>query len=64
MDQSPHMMYVLAAVFGALAVVSVALRFAARRRTKAQLLWDDWSIVFSLVKRLSLSCPGPPLTTP
>jgi len=58
MEQSPRLMYVLAAVFGVLPVVAVALRFFARRRTKVQLLWDDWTIVFSLVSRIPLTSSG------
>jgi hypothetical protein len=37
------------AVMGAAATIAVALRFWARRKTRAKLKWDDHLVVFALL---------------
>jgi hypothetical protein len=50
MGESPPKQYAFAVIFSILPTVAVALRFWARKRKKAQLLWDDWAIVLALVR--------------
>lgn len=37
------------AVMGIAATLAVGLRFFARKKTKASLMWDDWLVVFALL---------------
>jgi ABC-type proline/glycine betaine transport system substrate-binding protein len=47
-------------VFTALSVLAVILRFVARRIKRAQLGWDDWTILAALV--MFILCEGLELT--
>ncbi len=53
MAETPGKMYALATVLTLLAVVAVWLRLYARRLRKADLAWDDYTIILALV---SLRC--------
>ena len=50
MGETPGKMYALATVLTLLAVVAVLLRLYARKIKKAILTWDDYLIVFALVR--------------
>ena len=50
MGETPGKMYALATVLTLLAVVAVLLRLYARKIKKAILSWDDYLIVFALVR--------------
>lgn len=52
MPESAGKMYALAAVFAALAIVAVVLRFHARRLKKAKSSWDDYLILVALVSTI------------
>ncbi|PVI00589.1 hypothetical protein DM02DRAFT_655335 [Periconia macrospinosa] len=42
-------LYALSVVFTVLPIIAVCLRIQSRHRTKPRLLWDDWTILFSLI---------------
>ena len=50
MGETPGKMYALATVMTLLAVVSVLLRLYSRKIKKAILTWDDYLIIFALVR--------------
>ena len=56
MSDKGYKVLVSAIVLYILVVTSVALRFVARRISKASLWWDDWFILLALVF-LHISCP-------
>ena len=50
MIETPGKVFALAAVSSILPILAVALRIHSRRKLKLQLSWDDWVIVFALVR--------------
>ncbi|MCJ1240292.1 hypothetical protein MMC14_008292 [Varicellaria rhodocarpa] len=53
MPETPGKQFALATVFSLLPVVPVVMRLCARRKTKAGLWVDDWSIVFALLATIA-----------
>lgn len=51
MGETPGKMYALATVLTLLATIAVLLRFYARKIKNARIEWDDYLIVFALVRR-------------
>ena len=52
MGETPGKMYALATVLTLLATIAVLLRFCARKIKNARIEWDDYLIVFALVRRV------------
>ncbi|KAI0971398.1 hypothetical protein F4678DRAFT_432748 [Xylaria arbuscula] len=48
-DSLPGLLYALSAIFVALPVVVIALRFQVKTKSNPRIFWDDWAILLALI---------------